>query len=343
MKIFLSGAHNKPSGGAKVINQVANLFNEKGYEAYKVISGKPYKADFIDNPAETIGFDDMVKICKKEDVIIDCWQLVESWNATKNSKARRKVFWQHGASIPVGRKYIGPRVFGKNTIYTYQWNVSEACKEYIQKKYSVDKIDVVHPFFDSETLKRYSAQRLIHKRNGILCLASRGSHYIPKIIRAFGSKTKITVIHGYYREEEFFEELIRHKFFVSVDDGVRNRPLKRIKRKLLSLINPEMRDANSWIVPKNHLLGFPMPPAEAARCGAVVIGFAMGGGLEWMNKSNCYLAKDRDLNSLLFNIKKALSTSEKELTKISKATYEATNKFNKEHTWKQICSSLGIK
>jgi len=343
MKFFLSGAHNKPSGGAKVINQVANLFNEKGYKAYVVVPDKSYRADFINNPAETIGFNDMVKTCKEEDIVIDCWQSVESWNATKNSKARKKVFWQHGASVPIGRKYTGPKVFDKNTIYTHQWNVSKACKEYIQEKYSVDKIDIVHPFFDTETLKKYSTQRFKYRRNGLLCLTRRGSQYIPKIIRAFGSKTKITVIHGYYREEEFFEELIRHKFFISVDDGVRNRPIKKIKRKILSIIKPEMRDANSWIVPKGHLLGFPMPPAEAARCGAIVIGFAMGGGLEWMDDSNCYLARDRDLESFLFNIKKALSTSEKELTKISAAAFKATNKFNKEHTWGQICSSLDIK
>jgi len=343
MKIFLSGAHNKPSGGTKVINQIVRLFNEKGYEAYMVIPGKPYKADFIDDLAETIGFSDMVKMCEEEDIIIDNWQLVESWNATKKSKAKRKVFWQHGASIPVGKNYTGPKVFGKNTIYTHQWNVSRVCKEYIQNKYSVNKIDIVHPFFDSDTLKKYSAQRFRYKRNGILCLASRGNHYIPKIIRAFGSKTKITVIHGYYREEEFFEELVRHKFFVSVDDGVRNRPLKIIKRKLLSLVKPEIKNGNFWLVPKGRLLGFPMPPAEAASCGTVVIGFAMGGGLEWMNNSNCYLAKDRDLNSLLSQIKNALNTDEKKLLEISNTAYQTISKFNKEHTWKQICSSLNLK
>lgn len=345
MKVFLSCAHNKPSGGTKVINQVAQLFNEKGHEAYVVIPGKPYMADFIDYAAETISFKDMIALCKPEDIIIDHWQLKESWKATEASKAERKVFCQQGASIPIGSKFTGPRVFGKDSIYTHHWNVSQACKEYIQKKYSVEKIDIVHPFFDSSTLKKYSDQRFNHKRKGILFVAGRGSPYLSYIVQLVGSKkTKVTVINGYYKEEDFFDELTRHKFLISVDQGVSNPSFKgRMERRLMSLIRPEMKYRNFWIVPEGHLLGSPMPPAEAARCGAVVIGFAMGGGLEWMNDSNCYLAEDRNLDSLSVKIKQALSADEEELSRISNSAFRATNKFNKEHAWEQICNSLRIR
>ena len=44
MKFFFLSAHNKPSGGTKVINQIVNLCREKGYKSYLVtIEDKPKK------------------------------------------------------------------------------------------------------------------------------------------------------------------------------------------------------------------------------------------------------------------------------------------------------------
>ncbi len=326
-----------------MINQTARLFSEKGHRACVVIPGKPYRAHFISDPAEIIGFSDMVSRCKREDIIIDGWPLKESWEATKKAKAERKVFWQQGASIPIGWNFVGPKVFAPNSIYTHHWNVSRACRDYLQDKYNLSKIDIVHPFFDTPGLNKYVNKRQIRERRGILCLAARGSSVLPYILRAFSARTKITVIHGRYHEEEFFRELLCHKFFVSLDQGIGNPPFwLKLKRRALFLVSAEERYKNFWLVPRGRILGFPMPPAEAARCGAVVIGFAMGGGLEWMNKKNCFLAKDKNLKSLLLNIRRALNTSEEELQAVAKRGFRATNKFTKAHTWQQICSSLGL-
>jgi len=343
MQVFLSGAHNRPSGGTKVINQTARLFSEKGHRAYVVIPGEPYRARFISDPAETIGFADMVSRCRREDIIIDGWPLKESWEATKKAKAERKVFWQHGASIPIGWNFVGPKIFAPDSIYTHHWNVSGACRDYLQGKYNLSKIDIVHPFFNTPSLNKYASRRHVRARRGILCLGARGSSVLPYILRTFSPRTKITVIYGRYHEEEFFRELLCHKFLVSLDQGIGNPPFWfRLKRRALSLVSARERYKNFWLVPPGHLLGFPMPPAEAAVLGTVVIGFAMGGGLEWMSEQNCFLAKDRNLKSLLLNIKRALNTSKEELQTIAERGFRATSKFTKAHTWQQICSSLEI-
>ena len=82
--------------------------------------------------------------------------------------------------------------------------------------------------------------------------------------------------------------------------------------------------------------GFPLPPAEAAMCGSIVIGFHMGGGLEWMSSSTCFPAKDRSYLSLMEKIREALSASDDELHTMRENAFRAVNKFNKEHTWQQI-------
>jgi glycosyltransferase involved in cell wall biosynthesis len=352
MKIFVFSAHNKPSGGTKVLNQVVNLFIDHGHDACLVIPDKSEVATFIDNPAPTCDYKDVKKLCTSEDIIIDGWQWKEAWNLIKSVPAKEKIFWQHGASIPKGKQVVGDIIYKKGHPYTQFWNVSQACAEYIKEKYNIKKIGIVHPFFDTSSIKTYIDQKNNLKNNlkreGILMLDRRGKKHIKEVIKKFGDKQKITVLQQPYHEEDFFKLLLTHKFFISVDPGVDNHfsLIKKIKDIINSIFNSEFREKHSnratWIIPKGHLLGFPMPPVEAALLGCSVIGFAMGGGLEWMNKNNCFIVKDRNTKDLLNQINIALSSSDEELSnKIIDADI-AASKFTKEHTWKQLKKLLDI-
>ena len=127
--------------------------------------------------------------------------------------------------------------------------------------------------------------------------------------------------------------MIEHKFFLSTAIGPSPQYVKNIIKILIGknpvkVINP-------------YREGFPLPPAEAAMCGSIVIGFAMGGGLEWMSSKTCFLAKDRSYISLMKKIKEALSASDEQLDTIRENAFRAVSEFNKEHTWQQIKNFLG--
>ena len=226
-RIFLSSAHNRPAGGVKVLNQVCNLFREKGYESYVVVPGEPEQASWMGNPAPVITLKDMAGMCRKEDIIIDGWQKTEIYETTMSCPARIKVFWSQGASIPVGRDYVGSRVFESG--YTHHWNVSKACKEYIEEVYNLKGIDIVHPFFDDDEMKQYLAEKGRHQRNGILCVGRRGISYLPYILGC--PENKVTVIHGFFPLSDLYGSLLRHRFFISYDPGIGN-PGWRIRTSL---------------------------------------------------------------------------------------------------------------
>jgi glycosyltransferase involved in cell wall biosynthesis len=254
-------------------------------------------------------------------------------------------FWQHGASIPQGGNTVGDVAYRTGSPYTHFWNVSKACAEYLAQKYKLKKIDIVHPFFDTEVMREYQKLKTTYQRNGLLILARRGQKYLPTIIKKFCPRNKITVMHGYFHEREFFEELLRHRFFISIDDGI-DAPVwyKQIIRSIKKMFDPALREKelhrNIWLVPSGHLLGFPVSAAEAATLGTAVIGFAMGGGLEWMNTETCFLAQDRDQNSLLSAIEKAINTPSGEVDRVVKNAEGAVGVFTKEHTWTQMKESL---
>jgi hypothetical protein len=281
-------------------------------------------------------------------VVVDCWQSKESWSAAQKAVARFKVFWQHGASIPIGGSSVGDVAYKPGSPYTHFWNVSKACANYLSQKYRLNKeIDIVHPFFDSSMMMSFVAQTSSFERKGLLILARRGQKYIPEIISKFCPKNKVTIIYGFFSEREFYEELIRHQFFISIDHGI-NQPtwLNKMIVSSKKIVDKDLRERekqrNRWLVPTGHLLGFPMSAAEAAWLKTGVIGFAMGGGLEWMDQDNCFLARDRDETSLLNRIDEALNTTSKQLCeKLNRASL-SVSKFTKEHTWNQIQQSLRI-
>ena len=347
MTVFVTSGSNKPSGGTKVCNQLAWLFQKHGYESYVVPADSSGTATFLNEAVKAIDVETYASMLSPDDISIDFWPEKSLVDVVNQKINRKRIFWQHGASIPKKGLTVGDSIFKKGNPYTQHWNVSKACADYLQEKYNLEKMPIVHPFFDSPSMEEFVKEKDKGDREGLLLLERRGANFIPSILEKFSDKLKITVLKQPYHEKILFQELLKHKFFVSVDGGI-NKPTleRRFKSAVKKIISSDFRDrsnkTNTWIFPEGHLLGFPMPPVEAAWLGTIVIGFAMGGGLEWMNKDNCFLAKDRDQDSLLLQIDQALMSSEKEIEQIRSRATVNTAQFNQEHTWNQISRLLDL-
>lgn len=355
MKFFFLSIHNLPSGGTKVLNQMVNLCREKGFQSYLVTKvNQQHQASFLTQSAPVIGLSQFKQRCKKNDFIINCWQHKDLHQAVASVRARIKVFWHHGVAIPVYPNFNGEKIY-QSKIYDQFWNVSQACADFIKKKYNLKKVSLVYPFFDDKTLLSFKKKSGKFKRKGILCLRRRGSEVLPNIINLF-PKQKITALNSPFTDKELYEQLVKHEFFISYDNGLNGKiliknkyqrflyKLARIKQNLSKQYVLKRKEiySNKWIKPKENLLGFPMTACEAAWLGTTVIGFAMGGGLEWMAKDNMYLAKDGDIDSLLDKIRQAVDDSQENLNYKRKKAFKAVSKFNKNKTWDQITKLLGI-
>jgi hypothetical protein len=342
--VYITGASNKPSGGVKVMNQVAKLFERHGFESYVVPADGSPQATFLDEPAKTLRVEEYENRLKGDDITIDFWPDRKIVEIASKKKNKTRIFWQHGASIPTGGSIVGDVVFRPNNPYTQHWNVSQACVDFFQKMYGITML-IVHPFFDSPTMQEFQ-QKKTDARNGFLILARRGQKYLPAIQKTLKGQ-HVTILKEPYHEQKFFQELLQHQFFISTDDGIHEPSLiRKTKNVLKSLLSSDgekiSRQKNAWIIPKNHLLGFPMPPVEAVWLGCVVIGFAMGGGLEWMNEQNCFLAKDSNKFSLLEKINQALKTSPNIIEQMcTKARFD-TAQFTSEHTWNQLNQTISL-
>jgi glycosyltransferase involved in cell wall biosynthesis len=349
-KIFLLVPHNNPSGGGKVANQIVNLFKEKGYESFLVITENSVtEASFMKNPAPVMTLDNFKNICTAEDVVMTFWQSQIIHEAIKNCPAQKKIFWQHGVIIPKYSNFNGEEIF-TSKVYGQIWNVSKACADYIKEKYKIPEIKIIHPFFDDETLSEYAAQKNESKREGILVARRRGQEAIPDIIRLFPEQ-KITVLPKTFSDSQLYEQLIKHKIFISTDNGVDGvmliknkfiRQLKTLKRAWDKIFRSSEAYQSGWIKPEKNLLGFPVTAAEAAWLGTVVVAFAMGGGLEWMTPDNCYLAQDNNPDSLFDKIRQAVEDNKENRVKRTILAEKSVEKFNQENTWKQLSENLEL-
>jgi hypothetical protein len=335
MRVFISAPHNRPSGGTKYLNLFVNLFNDKGITSYMVLPQEPIQSDFLNQPAPVIDASKMLEMCSSDDVIIDGWQLDEIYNSTRIAPAYRKIFWHHGCSIPIGKGYKGEQVYSDDSCYTDYWNVSTACSDYIKSRYGVES-SVLQLFSPDNPDKLYSRSLDYKDRKGILLLWARGAWRILKMLPKISSTT-VTIAYPGYSENTWYDLLHSHRLFVSVDQGVRSTPLwQRAQYRLFG------KENNYWKVPSSRLLGFPTPPFEAALCGCAVVGAPMGGGLEWMNQDNCYLAEDLNLGSLLEQVTLALSANDQQLERKARSAFESVRIFDREKTWLELCNLLSI-
>ena len=175
-KFFFTLPHNNPSGGVKVVNEFVNLCIEQGYESYLCLPEEEKKlATFISDPAPVISLTQMVKDSTVNDYIISCWQSKIEFESVKKSRAKKKIFWQHGLLIANQNTDVGDEVYTSNVFDLYA-NVSYPCGKFIEHKYKKDKVHILNPFFDiQDKLDSFE------KKEGFLVLARRGAEYIPKI------------------------------------------------------------------------------------------------------------------------------------------------------------------
>jgi len=328
--------NNRPSGGGKVANQLVNLFRENNYESYIVLPNEVYQADWLMNPAPTINIAGMKQICRSNDIIIDNWNDKYTVAETMRAKADIKIAYWQACTFCKGGNLIGDDFLINDLGYTHFWVVSKDSLNYLKKKYHrIQKWYLVNPYFELEAINQIRSG--VKAKDKILCLGRKGNKYIKVAQLLFGSRIKFEVINRKFTESGFYRLCASSKFFLCTAIGIDHKYFKQFVKILLNALMMEKKyQVMSIIVPPGHKEGFSLPPAEAALCGSIVIGFAMGGGLEWMSPDTCFLAKDRSYLSLIKKIKEALSASDEDLHTIRENAFRAAKKFSKEHTWRQV-------
>lgn len=326
-KVYLTLPHNQPSGGVKVVNEFVQLFRSRGHEAYVCVPREhATPATFIRDPAPVMPLDEMARDSAGDDAVISTWHTEQEYRCTRDAKAAVKVFWQHGILVPTGPGSVGERVFEPGVFDQY-WNVSHACGQFIKNKYRLETMYVVNPYFDPPLrVPEWS------ERSGGLVVARRGSEFIPRVRRAVEKAgQRLTVLSGRFDDQALEELLLKHRFFVSVDNGIKRPAWWRLRS----------RRRRRWVWHGRNLLGFPVTAAQAAACGCVVVGFAMGGGLEWMTAGNMYLARDDHAASLVSAVRRCLSSGEAEWRLMAQRANRAVSRFTRDHAWSQTVAAIG--
>lgn len=325
--VYLTLPHNEPSGGVKVVNEFVGLFRSRGHDAYVCLpEACAVPATFIRDPAPVLALDEMVRRSTARDVIISTWHSKQEYEATCAAAAAVKVFWQHGILIPTTPDSVGERVF-ESGVFNQYWNVSHACGRFIQDKYRLPSMAIVNPFFDPPLGEVPWSQR-----SGALVLARRGSEYIqPLRLVVEQAGERLTTVTGRFHDRDIEQMLLEHRFFISIDNGIKRPPWWK----------PWSRRRGSWVWHKQNLLGFPVTAAQAAMCRNVVLGFAMGGGLEWMTLDNSYIARDNSLTSLLDVTQGCLSSTDTQWEAMVQRARQAVSRFSRDHAWSQIVAVIG--
>ncbi len=335
MKVFIQFPHNLPTGGTKVANQIASLFVERGNGAYIVTPIKMAKVSWMKDTAECISQADMLNMCGADDIVIDNWNDRQSTEAMQRTPAKTKVFYCQDTCFPTGKNTIGHAIWSPQTGYTHYWAVSECTRRMLEKRYSLTNIFVVNPIIPDAAHARFSIP--LEERNGVLCLARRGPRHIAAIVSDYLEKVDFTIVsEREFNEWDIYDLMGRHKYFLGAT--VRPRAAMSIPRYLLSKLFPKYVGGRTERVRRTE--GFGLPPAEAAAAGCIVIGYAMGGGLEWMTKDNVFLARDRSIRSLKEMMGRALKMTDGEAEKMRKKASNAVKRLSKDHTWSQIQNFL---
>lgn len=343
-KAFVQVPHNNPAGGVKVANQLVNLLIQKGWQAYLVVPQNVVRAQWMIHPAPVINLAQMKKLCLKEDIVIDNWPDRHTLAPVLRLPSRLKIFYCQGCSFPKSKDLIGDYFLKRDLGYDQFWAVSQDTLTYLQNHYPdirKESWHLVHPYFDQEQTQRVR-KKIEGPKRQILCLGRKGRKYIHRAGLVFGRRIRFLIQEKNLTEKELYRLCGQSTFFLSTAIGIDNHHFVRgIKKALATLVGKDYTPTN-FIIPRGHREGFPLPPAEAALCGSVVIGFAMGGGLEWMNQENSFLAKDRSLVSLLYNLREALKADPRELLRKRRKALHSLQQFNQEHTWQQVRKALDL-
>lgn len=334
MRIFVRVPNNNPSGGIKVANQLVNLFRQRGIESVLVVNSEPYVADWMITPAPVISAEDLIKTCRTNDIVIDNWIDRYTIETTKKLDAKIKIYYSQGSTFYESNDLVGDKYLKTGELYTHYWTVSVDAQKILESKYpKTGRWHLVHPYFEHEIISSVK-EDVKQRENAILCLARKGKDYIFLAKVLFGRKIKFNTINRKFTELEAYKLMAKHKFFLSTAVGVSPQHLKDIVRPLIG--------KSSFKVINPNKEGFPLPPGEAALCGSIVIGYAMGGGLEWMSPATCFLAEDRSHLSLTKQIKVAITATDEQLSTVREMAFKIVSDFNKEHTWEQISNFLEV-
>ncbi len=329
MRVFVRVPNNLPSGGIRVANQLVNLFRENNLESLLVVDVEPHTADWMTYPAPVISEDDLIESCGTSDIVIDNWIDRKAIETTKRLKANIKIYYSQGSTFLKTDKLVGDEHLRKADVYTHYWAQSRDSRQLLGSKYpATEKWHLVHPYFEIEIID--SIRKGISERdNGVLCLQRKGGKFIRAAKSMYGNRIEFHIVNWKYSESEMYYLMAKYKYFLSTGVGVSPEYFK-------NKVKPLLKGKKPFSVINPYKEGFPLPPAEAALCGSIVIGFAMGGGLEWMSSDTLYLAKDRSKTSLLAKLKEAIYATDDELEGIRDNAWNALKGFNNDHTWRQI-------
>jgi len=334
-KVFIQSNHNRPSGGTKVTHQLARLFRGHGIEAHIFSpAGEVYEPDWMSSTAPVISNERMRDMCSSLDIVIGNWPDFETSAFIRDCPAQVKIFYPQCNFFLRGKHMIGNDIFKTEWGYNGTWAVSESNKNILDARYGTN-CTVVHPYFEHE---RFQPDAQNAARSGILSLSRKGNRHVRFIAAAVGGH--MTVLRGRFTEQEFIDAASRHSLFLHTALGYQPDWSKKIRAwgKYIMSLGAEDRITQVTYAGSKYDEGFPLPPAEAALVGCVVVGFAKNGDLEWMDDDNTFIARDRSYFDLYRQVRRALSTPEPELHFMNARARQRLQTFTGERTWAEITS-----
>lgn len=332
-RVFVQTPHHRPSGGIKVNHRLVNLFREKGYEAYLFTPTETITVpDWFHDPSpHIISNDEMLRLCQKEDLVIGGWPDRISTAYITQAAAYVKIFYSQGSTFPSSATLLGDQVFSSAVGYTHFWAVGETTKKVLEQAYN-HQFHVVYPYFDKTYIQKAAQKQDRNKSFLALNRSGRGDVYIQFVKFIFRNHISICSPTGPFTEDEFFSYAAANRFFLHTSTGWR----RSIRKHLSDFIHGRERMKLIYAQGK-HIEGFPLPPAEAALAGAVVVGFdSMGGESDWMDETSAFLAPDGDYWALYKVVQQALTATKDEIEEKRRNAQQSLARFHKDYTWSQI-------
>lgn len=350
MKAFFTTSGPSPSGGNLVLNEIVELCRFNGLDAFLAMPDDIVAPlEFVSNPAPVVSFNYLRQNLTNDDFLVVGWHTVEERDFLRYSKARLKIFWQHGILLPLGPGLTGEDIL-RDQAFDQYWNVSKACGEFICEKYRVERYELVQPFFSdgrqefSDVERAYSGNQLV-----VLAQERRGleqKNSLDKIARAGG--VEISMLRSPFSNTDFINALRQADIFLSWDRGLELPSIRKRYWSYKEALDGKLPLTDALFPPKKwvdhgvQLLGFPIGAAQAAIAGACVVAYPMGGGLEWMDSSNTYLANDGDARSFQSAFRRAIEDDPKSRKLRAEKAFRRVVEFSSTRTWSKIAGAFGL-